>query len=91
MVLILNIVMEKVKFNFRIREEIFEDGKNHFYPESSYIGESYANLAHRAFGFNDNGDNYCLSFDEALEIINKYKQLSYSSGEVVKEIIHEIK
>jgi hypothetical protein len=82
--------MEKIKIEFRIREEIFEDGKNHFYPESSYRGGLYANLAHRAFGFNDNGNNYSLSFDEALEIINKYKQLSYSSEKVVKEIIHKI-
>ena len=72
---------------YSIREEQYNLSETRFYPVVSYNFHCYF-LSYEMHGFNYNGYNYCLSYDDALSIIEMYK--NRVNNKLIKEIIHEI-
>ena len=79
--------VKEYKPTYSIREEQYNLSETRFYPEVTY--NNYCSiLSYGMHGFNYNGYNYCLSCDDALSIIEMYK--NRVNNKLIKEIIHKI-
>ena len=76
---------------YRVREENYKSGSTRFIPEGYFEG-SWINLGYESFGFNGNGLDWCSSFEEATNVLDRFKKsLAVGNDVLVGERIHEIK
>ena len=76
---------------YRIREEEYDCGKSRFYPEVETESGEYRIISFKSFGFNNNGLDYCETYDSAISVINNFKMsLIHQNCRVSGEKIHKV-
>lgn len=75
---------------YRIKEEKYVSGKSKFFAQG-YFEEQWRNLSGRGYGFNTNGLDWCISVDEAQQVIDRFRiALTDNLDKVVEEKIYDI-
>lgn len=75
---------------YRIKEEKYVSGKSKFFAQG-YFEEQWRNLSAWAYGFNTNGLDWCISQDEAQQVIDRFRiALKTEFDKVVEEKIYEV-
>lgn len=82
-----------MKEEFRVREVEYGNGRKEFYPQVKDGNGSWHDISLSKLPFNDNGKDYCTSYGDSLNVIDKFKlsvDKFVKQNTVVNEKIHNI-
>jgi hypothetical protein len=75
---------------YQIKEEKYVSGKSKFFAQG-YFEEQWRNLSGRAYGFNTNGLDWCINFDDAQIVIDRFRlALADNADKMLEEKIYDV-
>lgn len=78
-------------YKYRIKKEEYSSGIVKFLPQIVNDEGCVTSLANSLYGLNKNGFDYCLTYDESIEVINAYKDyVNYIDDVIIDEKYYEL-